>query len=157
MQRSVFHPEQISVWSALSGICRPVHLTPSSPGMMDALVPRQDECVEEKILHSSKPNKRPVIPAGHSRTAADMSSSTLDFWFNQASAWALRWSPGVWGAFWGQRWLQLSENHLNISLIWAFWSWHANGWFPKSFGLRQIPVSLGALRKEKINVTTSSG
>lgn len=78
MQRSVFRPEQISVWSALSGICRPVHLTPSSPGMMDALVPRQYECVEEKILHSSKPNKRPVIPAGHSRTAADMSSSTLD-------------------------------------------------------------------------------
>lgn len=84
----MFHPERVdlSLVSVISGnLPRPVHLTPSSPGMMDALVPRQDECVEEKILHSKMRNKRPVIPAGHSRTRADMSmsTSTLDFWINE--------------------------------------------------------------------------
>lgn len=89
----MFHPEGLD----LSLVCviscnlpRPVHLTPSSPGMMDALVPRQGGCVEEKILHSKMRNKGPVIPAGHSRTGAGMSASTLDFWLIETSAFALR-------------------------------------------------------------------
>lgn len=85
MNSSVFHPERVDLGSVgviRRNLPRPVHLTPSSPGMMDALVPRQDECVEEKLLHSKMRNKRPVIPAGHSRTRANMSTFTLAFWFN---------------------------------------------------------------------------
>lgn len=55
----LFHPVTLDrgiVGFICCNLLRPVHLTPSSPGMMDTVVPRQDECVEEKILHSKMRN-----------------------------------------------------------------------------------------------------
>lgn len=141
MKSSVFHPERVdlSLVSVISrNLLRPVHLTPSSPGMIDALVPRQDECVEEKILHSKMPNKRPVIPAGHSRTGADMSTSTLDLCLNETSAWLLRRSQDVWGGFRGQQGRKFSKGdwacpqasrengRFDVCLISSLWSWRVS-------------------------------
>lgn len=164
MKWCVFHPERadLALVGAISrNLPRPVHLTPSSPGMMDALVPRQDECVEEKILHSKMRNKRPVIPAGRCRhvhfhtrllvkpsvcMGAEVVSHTV-FGGQQGRTFDCACPLAAAPDFLLQR---LSD--VSVMEVTCF----SNGLFPVSCGLFGAPVSLGALGKEDINVAVGS-